>query len=180
MVSSTENLKARAVYIYLPSTKMAEDWKTRAGQQEQSISKFVIEHVLDSLQRERKEELGEMSGAVSRTDLIRQLRERDDELKKVAQDARLYRQLSEKLDAELRRYRIQPFLEPKFQGLRAYDKDLIELLRRKQIVDSDRILDELHVNPKQTELVKAIRSQLDNLEAYGLIKTTPRGWKWIG
>jgi hypothetical protein len=49
MVSSSNKLKQRSIYLYLPSTKMAEDWKTRAEKQNLSVSKFVVEHVLDSI-----------------------------------------------------------------------------------------------------------------------------------
>ncbi len=184
MVVSSKELKERSLYVYLPSRKMAEEWKERASKQDQSISKFIIEHVLDSIRqvdREKSSE-GEERGpaASSKVELIRNLREKDEELKRVNQEAKLYRQLAEKLDSELRHYRIQPFLDPKFKGVSAYDKNLIELLKKRRQVDSDRLLDALNIDPTKTELVKGIRNQLDLLEAYGLVETTPRGWKWVG
>jgi hypothetical protein len=175
MVSASKKLKERSVYIYLPSTKMADEWKARAQKQDLSISKFVVEHVLDSLRQEEEVE----ASNVSKVDLATQLRETQEELKKVAKEAALYRQLSEKLDNELRYYRTRPFMEENFQGIRSYDKHLVDLLKRKGTVDSDRLLEDLDVDPRQTDLVKGIRAQLDNLEAYGLIESTPRGWKWV-
>ncbi len=48
----TKTIKQRAIYIYLPSLDMTEDWKSRAKEQETSISKFVIERVEESISRE--------------------------------------------------------------------------------------------------------------------------------
>jgi hypothetical protein len=176
MVVNSKKLKQRSIYIYLPSTKMADEWKSRAEKEDLSISKFVVEHVLASLRQDDDEEVS----AVSRGDLARQLREARDDLKKVSKEAQMYRLLSEKLDNELRYYRTMPFIEEQsFQGTRSYDKHLVELLKKKGTIDSDRLLDDLDVDPKQTDLVKGVRAQLDNLEAYGLIESTPRGWRWV-
>jgi hypothetical protein len=43
----------------------------------------------------------------------------------------------------------------------SYDKQLADLIETHGAIDSDRLLDELGVGPKQTELVKGIRTQLD-------------------
>ncbi|MGI0078745.1 MAG: hypothetical protein ACRECH_03905, partial [Nitrososphaerales archaeon] len=129
MVTGAKKLKERSLYIYLPSVNMTEEWKKRADEQGQSLSKFVIERVLDSLKQEDE------SDQSSRVDLARQFRETKEELKKVSQEAKLYRQLAEKLDTELKYYRMQPFLDEKFQGIREYDRELIELLKKKGSID---------------------------------------------
>ena len=48
----TETIKERTVYIYLPSLEMVEDWKHRAERAGVSLSKFVVERILDSIRRE--------------------------------------------------------------------------------------------------------------------------------
>jgi len=48
----TETIKDRAIYVYLPSLEMVEDWKARAEKGGVSISNFVIERVEDSIRRE--------------------------------------------------------------------------------------------------------------------------------
>jgi hypothetical protein len=101
MVSSSNKLKQRSIYLYLPSTKMAENWKTRAEKQNLSVSKFVVEHVLDSIRAKQKED----QAAFSKSDLAKELREPKEELKRVTKVSSLYRQLSEKLDNELKYYR---------------------------------------------------------------------------
>ena len=52
----TETIKQRAVYVYLPSLGMMEDWKQRADKAGSSISKFVVERVEDSLRRDTGDE----------------------------------------------------------------------------------------------------------------------------
>ncbi|HYW01622.1 MAG TPA: hypothetical protein VE862_09140, partial [Candidatus Acidoferrum sp.] len=61
-----------------------------------------------------------------------------------------------------------------------YDRKLIDLLRQGREIESDHLLRMLGINPKEADLVKAVSNQLENLEAYGLVVKTRRGWKWTG
>ncbi len=61
----TKTIKQRAIYVYLPSLEMAQDWKDRSKKAGTSISKYVIERVEDSFRREDGEE-----GYTSRLELI--------------------------------------------------------------------------------------------------------------
>lgn len=173
-MGKTETIKKRTVYVYLPSEETAERWKRLARRSHASISKFVIERVEDSL----REEGGE--GYPKRAELIKQLKELRAVCAKYERENEILRRAYEKLDSELRRYRIQPFLEEGFRGVRRYDLKLVKILRRGKIVGSDEILEELGIDPSEADLVKAVNKQLENLEAYGLVKATPRGWKWTG
>ena len=65
----TQTIKKRAVYVYLPSQKMTEDWKSRADKAGTSISKFVIDRVEDSIRNEEGEE-----GYLNRLELIARAR----------------------------------------------------------------------------------------------------------
>lgn len=178
MVVKTGRLTDRAIYVYLPTVEMSEEWKSLADRARISISKFVIEHVENSLKQEE-----ERSGFASRAELLRQLREKDEEIAQLKQESRLLKMLSENLDKELKKYRAKPFSEEneaRFIGTREYDKELIDLLRSNVTIDSDSLLKELGIRPKDTELVKAINRQLRNLQAYGLLEPTARGWRWLG
>lgn len=59
MVVKTGQLTNRAIYVYLPTVQMADEWKSLADKAKISISKFVIEHVDNSLNQEKdkKEQL---------------------------------------------------------------------------------------------------------------------------
>ena len=177
MVVRTGRLADRAIYVYLPTVEMADEWKSLSDRARISISKFVIEHVENSLKQEQ-----EKSTFTSRHELLRELKERDEEIARLKQDNRLLKLLSENLDKELKKLRARPFEEKAafFQGVREFDRELIELLRNNVTLDSDNLLKELGIKPKDTELVKSITRQLRNLQAYGLIEPTPRGWRWLG
>jgi len=109
----TETIKDRAVYVYLPSLEMVKDWKGRAEKSGVSISKFVIERVEDSLRNEEGEET-----YINRAELVKKLRDSEDELKKVRNENGLLKKLADNLDNELKHYRAQPFLEESFEGIR--------------------------------------------------------------
>ncbi len=169
----TETIKQRAIYVYLPSLEMAQDWKDRSRKAGTSISKYVIERVEDSFRREDGEE-----GYTSRLELIERLRKNEEELKKMGDDNRLLRRLVENLDTELKRFRAQPFLEEGFQGVRSFDRELIQLLKEGELLSDDELLSRLNVSSIDTDLVKAVSNQLQVLESYGLVEFTGRGWKW--
>jgi hypothetical protein len=177
MVMKKNRLTDRAVYVYLPTVQMANDWKQKADKSSTSISKFVLEHVENSLKQEDENK----KNFVSRAELLLQLKEKDEEISKLKQDNRLLKMLADNLDKELKKYRAKPFSEDKgkFRGVREYDKELVELLKKNQSIDSDHLLKDLGISPKDTDLVKAVNNQLHYLEAYGLVEPTTRGWRWI-
>jgi len=174
MVVKSKQLTKRAIYVYLPSVAKANHWKQLAEKSKVSISKFVVEHVENSLTQEDKK------GYPSRAEMIKQLKEKDEEIEKLQQENRLVKMLADNLDRELKHYRARPFLEEEFSGVRAYDKELVVLLKERKVIDSDHLLKELGIKPKETDLVKAINRQLQNLQTFGLVIPTPRGWRWNG
>jgi predicted RNase H-like nuclease (RuvC/YqgF family) len=169
----TETIKDRAIYVYLPSLEMVEDWKRRAEKAGVSISRFVVERVKDSIRREEGE-----GGYLSRAELVKRLRKAEEELKKLRDENRFLKRLVENLDNELKRYRAQPFLQEAFEGVRRFDRDLIELLRKGGSYTEEEILARLNIEPFDVELVKAVDRQLEALEAYGLVEYRGRGWRW--
>jgi len=169
----TDTIKQRAIYVYLPSLEMVKDWKERSGEAGTSISKFVIEHVEDSIRREGGEER-----YASRRTLIERLKKQEEELKKLREDNRFLRRLVDNLDDELKRYRAQPFLDDDFREIRSFDRELIQLLREGELLNDDEILARLIISPSDTDMVKALSNQLHALESYGLVEFRGRGWKW--
>lgn len=169
----TETIKDRAVYVYLPSLEMTDDWKQRAERGGVSVSKFVIERVEESVRREEGEE-----SYVSRSELIRKLRDAEEELKKSRNENRLLKRLAENLDNELRRFRAQPFLEESFEGVRKFDRELVELLRKGGSYNQDEILTHLNIDSSDSDLMKAVSKQLEVLEGYSLLEYKGRGWRW--
>ena len=173
-MGKTESIKQRSIYVYLPSVELVKDWKVKAKKSSASVSRFVIEHVTNSLRQEEGEE-----GYKSRAELMQQIREKDEQIEKLTRENEIVKLALERVENELQRYRAEPFLEEGFKGIRRYDRRLIELLKKGDTVDSDHLLRLLKINPRDTPLVKAITKQLENLEAYGLVDKTLRGWKWV-
>ena len=174
MVVKEKNLKERAVYVYLPSVEQANRWKELAEKHGLSISKFVVEHVENSIQQEEDPEYK------PRGELINKIRELSDEIKELSSDNRQKRVVLDKLESELRRYRAEPFLENDFTGTRKYDQEIVNVLRKGVFVRNDDLLDILGIDPRESEFVRAVSRQLENLESYGLVSPTPRGWRWNG
>lgn len=172
-LGKTETIKGRTVYVYLPSFEMVKDWKARADKAGVSISKFVADRVEDSIRREEGEE-----GYLSRLELIERLKASEGVLKELQGENRMLRKLSENLDRELKRYRAEPFLEEGFEGVRKFDRELIEMLKEGRPCSEEGILARLDVDPAESKLVKAVTKQLEILEAYGLVEYGRRGWKW--
>jgi len=169
----TETIKERAIYVYLPSVEMVDDWKRRASNAGTPLSKFVLERVEDSIRREEGEE-----GYLNRLELIKRLGNAEEELKTLRNENRLLKKLVDNLDNELKRYRTKPFLEEDFEGVRRFDKELIDLLRKGGSYMGEEILTQLNIDPSDTELVKAVNKQLEILETYGLVEYVGRGWRW--
>jgi len=171
-MGKTETIKERAIYVYLPSVRLVERWKEAAKKQGTSVSKFVVEHVENSLRQEEP-------GYKSRGELWKEIKRLREELKETARKKRLLEHVVEKLEREVRRHRAQPFLQPDFEGVRRFQKELIETLKEGGVISSEELLSRLDIDPLEHEAVKAIYKQLEILQAYGLVEPSPRGWRWV-
>ena len=172
-MSKTETIKQRAIYVYLPSIEMVERWKDLAKKQGTSISKFVAEHVENSLMQEEEPEYK------SRSSLIEENQKLKERLKEREKRIRHLELLVEKLEEDLRRYRAQLFLDQDFTGVRSLNKKLIEILREPGVHSSEELLTSLGIKPTEYEAIQAVYKQLQILQSYGLVRATPRGWQWI-
>ncbi|MFH0748571.1 MAG: hypothetical protein V1915_01415 [Candidatus Bathyarchaeota archaeon] len=172
-MGKTETIKERAIYVYLPSVEQKNRWVEYAEKQGASISKFVAEHVEDSLRQV------EDSSYRSREELLREVRELKEQLERGGKEKRVLEIALDRLEEELRRYRAQPFLDENFVGVRRYQLELVGLLRDSTVISSEELLSRLGINPSESEAVKAVSKQLENLETYGLVKSSPKGWRWV-
>lgn len=172
-MGKTETIKKRAIYVYLPSQEMAGRWKQLAEKQGTSISKFVAEHVENSLRQE------EEPGYKSRSELSKEIQELREDLEVERKRSRRLDLVVDRLESELRRYRAQPFLDEGFEGVRGFNRGLVEVLRTGGVLSNEDLLARLGVDPSEHEAVKATSRQLEILESYGLVGSTPRGWRWI-
>jgi predicted DNA-binding protein len=164
--------KSRYVYLYLPSAEDKARWEKLAEQAGVPLSKFVIEVVESSLAEE--------SDFKPRGELVKEIGKLRSENKLLRDDLNQKKIVLEKYETELKRYRSQAFVENKFEGVRKYNRELIAVLKQGIVLDSYKLLEELGIDPNDSQLVKAVSQQLEELEAYGLITSTQRGWRWAG
>lgn len=160
---------SRYLYVYLPSNDYRERWNEVAKKKNLPLSRFVIDCVEKTISKGFTQKPKED---------IKKTRELVEENAHLEEDNKMLRMIIEKLENELRYYRTKPFLEERFKGVRSYEKDLIELLKKRKLVSSEEILQVLKIDTKDMKLVRAITAQLRNLESYGLIEETVGGWRW--
>ncbi len=150
---------------------MSEKWKRVAEKSGESISKFVIEHVENSLNKDEE-------GFSSRSALLEENKHLRETLQDKDKRVEHLELLVEKLEEDLRFYRSKMFTDTGFTGVRSYDRKLIEILRERGTHSTEELLSRLRIKQNETEAIKAISKQLENLEAYGLARSTMKGGKW--
>lgn len=164
--------KSRYVYLYLPSAEDKARWDSLAKEAGVPLSKFVIEVVESSL--------AENTDFKPRGELVKEIGKLRTENKELRDDLKQKKIVLEKYETELKRYRSEAFLDDRFKGVRKYSTQIINILKRGITVDSYKLLEELGIDPKNSDLVSAVSKQLEEMEAYGLVTNTSRGWRWIG
>ena len=159
--------KSRYVYLYLPSQTDKERWEKLAAKAQTPLSKFCIE-IIESA-------LAENEGPKPRKQIVKELESLKKENKALRDDIKQKTIVLDKYETELKRYRSQAFTRDDFEGVRRYSKELVEILKRMGSVDSNRLLEELGIDPRESDLVKAVSRQLEDLEEYGMIEVDARG-----
>jgi len=102
------------------------------------------------------------------------------EIKRLSDELELKNIVLDKYETELKRYRSAAFLEDSFEGTRKHNKELMDLLKRGETMESYGILEAIGIDLKDYELVRAISRHLVDLEAYGLVAFTPKGRRLLG
>lgn len=168
----TDTINKREYTVYVPSEEMGKEWRRLAQDADMSISKFILYHVENSLSS-GSSRAGTQEYTNEDTEGMR------DELKRAKEECKMRKVSQEKLERELQRYRLEPFTKKDFKGRRKFSRELIDILKEKKYVTNDDILDQLEISPRDTDLIDALQTVLNTLEAYGIITQTPRGWRWM-
>ena len=163
--------KSRYVYLYLPSAEDKARWENLAKEAGVPLSKFVIE-VFEST-------LAEESDFKPRGQLVKEIGKLRSENKVLRDDLNQKKIVLEEYETELKRYRSQAFVENKFEGVRKYNRELMAILKQGGVLESYKLLEDLGIDPNDSQLVKAVSKQLEELESFGLVTSTKRGWRWV-
>jgi hypothetical protein len=171
VISLVKPDKSRYVYLYLPSKVDKERWEGLAAKAQTPLSKFVIEIVESTLAEEEFR---------PRKEMTKELEDMRREIKALRDDVRQKSIVIERYESELKRLRSEAFVNSGFEGSRKYSEELIKILKNRGSIDSGKLLEYLGIDPMDSDLVKAVSNQLEAFESYGLIETTPKGWRWRG
>jgi len=94
--TKTDTIKKRSIYVYLPSERMVSKWKENADKENLSISKFVIEHVENSLRQEEGED-----SYTSRIELVEENRKLNEENKDFKRKIKILDTVVDRLEGSL-------------------------------------------------------------------------------
>jgi hypothetical protein len=139
-----------------------------------SLSKFVMECVREYVGQREDPEFRK------RGELLQEIQGLRERVRNLSEDVEARSALIARLEEELRRYRAQLFSDDEFEGVRTYDRRLIEALKAGDAVPDEALLAEIGAKPDDVDAVKVVRGQLEGLIAYGLVEKTPKGWRWTG
>ena len=145
--------KKRYTYVYHPSVEHKERWVKLAKKARTPLSKFIIGTV-DGV-------IDEQEDFKPRRELIREMEALRAENKALRDDLKQKIIVLERYESELKRYRSQAFLGEDYRGVRGYSKELVEILKSRGFVDSYVLLADLGIDPRESDLVKAVSNQLE-------------------
>lgn len=107
------------------------------------------------------------------------------EIAEMSNECKQVKIIRDNLEREIRKYRAEPFQQKVKDGVRKFDRDLIDMLRnakgvdgKNRFVDNDEILQRLNVSLRETEYVQSIYNQLSIFEEYHLLESGTKGWRW--
>lgn len=164
--------KSRYVWLYLPSKADKDRWQALADAAKIPLSKFCISII--------EEWLAEEEEFRPRREIAKKIEELKVENKTLREDICQKSIVIERYETELKKHRSQTFLGEDFTGVRRYSEEIVALLKSLGWVDNYKLLEALDIDPKDSELVKAVSKQLEELQGYKLVESDGRSWRWIG
>ena len=169
-----ESIKKRTISIYLPTIDKVDAWKAAAKAEGMTLSKFIQEHVDNSLRDEYTK------GSGPRRELQQKIKQLEGELQSADRHIERFEGIENKLDRLLRQHRNTEFEEVTSKGSRRFDRELIDHFRKSGFIFYNEILAILKPKPGEVEMLKGIEGQLKLLEDIGLIIKEATGWRWRG
>lgn len=163
----------RYISVYFDTREEKTFWEEKAREHGTTLSKLVFEGL---------ETLRTKIETKPRPDLLKENESLKEKIARTEREIHLQANLIEKYESELYRARYAGFQEitPKGEGQRAYDLNLIQLLKSsKKTLDSKALLASLKIDPQDMAATRLVRNQLEALQRYGLAKQDSSGWKWM-
>jgi len=166
-----QTYQQRRIEIRVPDTETAERWKERAKESKMSLSKFIIEHVENSINLEGKD------GQPSRGELVLENRMLKERLEHATREQRT----REKLVKELNDFIETLKADNPFYSKNEKDPEFLKMVTSKMkdssFIRSKDVFKVIEIEPTDTRNIKLINFQLDFFEDCGLLDKIANGWK---
>jgi hypothetical protein len=158
----------RYIYLYTSSEKQKQQYADMAKAAGVPLSKFLLSKIEESLgekptNRTGVRELEDLRGKVVK--LQAEVQQKDLELQQTK--------------ALLERQRNLTWLDDDVEILKLNVR-LVEALKNQGPIHEARLLETLGVDPADLAMTRAISTQIELLEEYGMIRKGTRGWRWLG
>jgi hypothetical protein len=161
----------RRFELYFPSAEDLTRWKSIAEAAKMPLAKWIYETV---------EQHQAIKEAGLRTDQLKELADLKEEVQQLRGMVRIKDTLLQKLETELYKSKYAVFEDAEVEGITKYYEELIKVLKRGKTIEGHAILRELGIDPKDSQVIRLLKNQLEILRNYGLVTETSYGWRWIG
>jgi hypothetical protein len=160
--------KNRMATIYFSTLQEHDEWQQEAEKMGVPLSKWLKEMVIRGLNQPKREPSPDTN-----PDILLELVKLRDEV--ATKDL-----LLEKQRTELLKIHQAVFLQPgNLRGIVQFDSQLIKLIKTGGVWTQDRLCEALHININDSDAMKIVSRQLQEMKEFGLIDEGARGWRWI-
>lgn len=167
----TDILKRR-IGVYPKTWEQREHWEREAKKKGMPVSTFLAYVIDQALSNSDSIELN--------PEIKEELVAKDQEIKELKQETKRTLKLLEIQEQELEEYRNRAFTDKAFTGIRSFNPDLIEAIRRAgRPIKDEELLQKLGIGLDDSDGIKGISTQLEALQSYNLVKKDRRGWIWV-
>jgi len=170
---STDIIKRR-IGVYPQTWEQRKRWEAAADKLNMPLSKFLVYIIDKSLQESLNEDMENVA------DLKLDASKKAEELNEVKRELARMKKLITIQDNELEDYRNKAFIEKSFTGIRTYNRQLVDSLRKAgKPLTNDELLQMIGIPLTDVERIKSISTQLESLLALGIVQYSPKGWRWV-
>jgi len=163
MITHGEERVSGTATVYLPAGAILSEWQKEAAQGGATISEYIFE----------------MVEKARRPDLVRENSDLKTLSRKLELEVNLLKTNLEIMQTEVYKQRFTGFDQVDAPGMHSYDRALVDMLKRSKVLDSQEILGGLGIDPRDSQAVKLVSNQLEELKRFGLIRESPHGWRWL-
>jgi FtsZ-binding cell division protein ZapB len=172
-----KSIKKRRIEIYAPSYDIVKNWKKVAAKNKLSLSKFVIETVEDTINEDK-------TIIEDKQNTFEELREKNKRLQneniELQKKVDMLERLTDRYDSQLKNFQNKTFIENgDWHGIRFIQKKVTDLFKKHKSIKEDELIDLLHIQPSDTDTLKAVSKQIDQMLDFGIIEKIRGGWRWV-